>query len=40
MRKTLLALAALLLAGTTAFAAGEGEGAASGEAVTLTMFVD
>ena len=38
MRKTLLTLAALLLAGTLAFAAGEGEGAASGDAVALTMF--
>jgi putative aldouronate transport system substrate-binding protein len=33
-----LTLAVLLLAGTLAFAAGEGEGAASGDAVTLTMF--
>ena len=38
MRKTLLSLAVLLLAGTLAFAAGEGERAAPGEMVTLTMF--
>ncbi len=39
MRKTLLTPAVLLLAGTLAFAAGEGEGAmASDEVVTLTMF--
>ena len=39
MRKTLLlTLAILLLAGTLAFAAGEGEGAAAGDAVPLTMF--
>ena len=39
MRKTLLTLAALLLAaGTLVFAAGEGEGAASGDVPTLTMF--
>ncbi len=38
VRKTLLTLAVVVLAGTLAFAAGEGEGTASGEVPTLTMF--
>lgn len=38
MRRTITTLAALLLAGMLAFAAGEGEGAVAGEVPTITMF--